>query len=377
MEEDDDNFLDNVIEFGDGRQYKISPTATSQPPVTSSTTTPVDGEITVSIADHGSTDPVSKEERFADDFDRSWPRTKQSPIPLQRDLPNRSSRHMSVSPTPYPPGHPPAEGSRVLFNERSNRLEPYTSPRLPNRLGSSFGHPRRNAHGEPTLSPSESRFSRDAPPHSPVHPVHLLQKSSDGTHDTSVQSSRSYAGDFAGRRHTERDGGPHALGIDHVQNKVRKRDSGGPFGSFHDFRGIGEKRPRRLSGASFASSVPDSQQQGSPHSSDVPFSRRSQGRESPLQHSSVLPANVSTQAPSVSQSAGTSNAATAEVQLSGISQVSDIEDVHKTSMHIFAERAKQRRQLEEEEREKEKDRARKKAAELEARMMQVQVRSLS
>ncbi|KAF8446181.1 hypothetical protein L210DRAFT_2962148 [Boletus edulis BED1] len=41
-------------------------------------------------------------------------------------------------------------------------------------------------------------------------------------------------------------------------------------------------------------------------------------------------------------------------------------------MHISAERAKQRRQLEEEEREKEKERARKKAAELEARMIQTQ-----
>ncbi|KAG1773247.1 hypothetical protein EV702DRAFT_1244180 [Suillus placidus] len=42
-----------------------------------------------------------------------------------------------------------------------------------------------------------------------------------------------------------------------------------------------------------------------------------------------------------------------------------IEDVHKTAMHISAERAKQRRQVEEEEREKEKERAPQKAAALE------------
>lgn len=371
MEEDDDNFLDNVIEFGDGRQYKVAPTATGQPPAASPTTIPVGGDTSVSTTDHVSTEPVSKEERFADDFDRSWPRTRQSPIVLQRDLPSRSSQHISVSPAPSQPSHSSVEGLRVLFNERSNRLEPYTSPHFPNRLGSSLGFSRRNAHGEPALSPAESRFSRDAPPHSPVHLVHLLQKPYERTHDTLAQSSRSHAGDFLGRRNAERDGGLHTPGGDYGQNKVRARDPGGPSGSFHDYRGIGEKRPRRLSGASFASSIPDGPQ-GSSHSSDVPFSRRSQARDSPLQHLSVLPANISTQASRVSQLPGTSHAASPEVQLPGTSSVLDIEGVHKTAMHISAERAKQRRQLEEEEREKEKERARKKAAELEARMMQAQ-----
>jgi len=170
MEEDDDNFLDNVIEFGDGRQYKVAPTTIGQPPAASTT---VGEETPVSTADQVATEPVSKEERFADDFDRSWPRTRPSPIVLQRDLPSRSSQHVSVSPTPSQPGHSLVEGSRVLFNERSNRLEPYTSPYLPNRP--SLGFSRRNAHGEPISSPAEHRFSRDAPPHSPVHPIHLLQ----------------------------------------------------------------------------------------------------------------------------------------------------------------------------------------------------------
>jgi serine/arginine repetitive matrix protein 2 len=367
MEEDDDNFLDNVIEFGDGRQYKVAPTATGQP---SAPTTSVGQDTPVSTTDHVSTEPVSKAERFADDFDRSWPRTRQSPLVLQRDLPSRSSQHLSVSPTPSQPGHSSVEGSRVLFNERSNRLEPYTSPHSPNRLGSSFGFSRRNAHGEPALSPAEPRFSRDA---SLVHPVHLLQKPFDGTHyDTSVQSSRSYAGDFTGRRNAERDGGPHTPGGDYGQNKVRSRDPGRPSGPLHDPRGISEKRHRRLSAASFASSIPDGQQ-GSSHSSDVPFSRRSQARDSPLQHLSVLPANASAQASRVSQLPGTSHTAATE----GTPSVLDIEGVHKTAMHISAERAKQRRQLEEEEREKEKERARKKAAELEARMIQAQVSPLS
>ncbi|KAG6381401.1 hypothetical protein JVT61DRAFT_5815 [Boletus reticuloceps] len=333
MEEDDDNFLDNVIEFGDGRQYKVAPATTIQPPVASTTTMSVGGEITVSTADHVSTEPVSKEERFADDFDRSWPRARQSPIMLQRDLPNRSSQPMSISPTPSQLGHSSVEGSRVLFNEHSN----------------SFGLSRRSTHGESAVSPVESRFSRDAPPHSP--------------------SSRSW--DFIGRRNAERDSGSHTLGVDNGQNKVRSRDPAGTSGSFHDSRSISEKRHRRLSGASFASSIPD-RQQGSSPSLDVPFSRRSHARESPSQHLSILPANVSAHVSRVSHLPGTSHGVTAEAQLSGASPVLDIEGVHKTAMHISAERAKQRRQLEEEEREKEKERARKKAAELEARMIQTQ-----
>lgn len=46
----------------------------------------------------------------------------------------------------------------------------------------------------------------------------------------------------------------------------------------------------------------------------------------------------------------------------------DVEKVHKTAMHLSAERAKQRRQQEEEEREKEKERAKLKAAELEEKL---------
>ncbi|KAG9314575.1 hypothetical protein JVU11DRAFT_5377 [Chiua virens] len=347
MEEDDDNFLDNVIEFGDGRQYNVVPAVAGPPPVAS--TTPAEEDNSVSAVEHAPTEPVSKEERFADDFDRSWPRTRQSPMVLQRDLPSRSSQHTSASPTSFQPGHPSAEGSRVLFNERSNRLEPYTNSHFPNRLGSNLGFSRRSAHGEAPLSPAESRNGRDLAPHSPAHTVYLLQKQLDGTHDTSVHSPRSYTADSIGRR--ERDGGLATCRRLWPEQGQRER--------------LREKRHRRLSGASFASSLPDGQQQGSSHSSDVPFSRRSQARESPSQ-------NLSDQASRIYQSSNTSQLAASDVQLPGASLMLDIEGVHKTAMHISAERAKQRRQLEEEEREKEKERARKKAVELEVRMIQAQ-----
>ncbi len=73
MVEDDDNYWDNVIEFGDGRQYKVE--------VLEQTSRSREQSPSGSVKSFHSTRlesttevPVSKEERFADDFDRSWPR---------------------------------------------------------------------------------------------------------------------------------------------------------------------------------------------------------------------------------------------------------------------------------------------------------------
>ncbi|KAF9229562.1 hypothetical protein BS17DRAFT_28049 [Gyrodon lividus] len=369
MEEDDDNFLDNVIEFGDGRQYKVAPTGIGQPPA--ATTLQMDGgEHTVIAVDKIPTHPVSKEDRFADDFDRSWPRSKLSPIVMQRDLSSRSSRQASISPTSSQPSHSPMEGSRVLFNERSNRLEPYTSSHFPNRYSSGPGFLRRNAHAEPNHPSAESRFSRDAPPHSPANPVQLLQKPAEGSRDASVPPPRSH--DFIGRRQPERDGGPSPFGSHHGQHRARGRDVGGPPAPpFGDARESTEGQPRRFSSISFPSGpIPDGPRQGSLHVTDASFYRGPQPRESPLQPLSVLPAEASTATAKVkvAHPPDVSHSVASGVQPLSATSVLDIEGVHKTAMHISAERAKQRRQLEEEGREKEKERAHRKAAELEERM---------
>ncbi|WRT68884.1 uncharacterized protein IL334_005866 [Kwoniella shivajii] len=81
-EEDED---DDVIDFGDGtgeHLHQIEPSAIEPP----------------------STQPVSKSERFAEDFDRSWPR--RAPVP-QEEIQRR----------------PDGDSGRVLFNASSNRLE--------------------------------------------------------------------------------------------------------------------------------------------------------------------------------------------------------------------------------------------------------------
>jgi hypothetical protein len=82
MEEDDDNFLDGVIEFGDGRQYKIQPAEAPAQPGPHRTTS----GLLHHLVKHRLV-PVSKEERFADDdYDRSWPRSKTSPAMPPRNL---------------------------------------------------------------------------------------------------------------------------------------------------------------------------------------------------------------------------------------------------------------------------------------------------
>ncbi|KAJ4487082.1 hypothetical protein C8J55DRAFT_558162 [Lentinula edodes] len=72
MEEDDDHFLDGIIEFGDGRQYKAD---TTEGPMPSACPPEVNTrEPTTSSEEHP--EAVRKEDRFADNFDRSWPCTK-------------------------------------------------------------------------------------------------------------------------------------------------------------------------------------------------------------------------------------------------------------------------------------------------------------
>lgn len=85
-EDDDETGVDEVIDFGDGTTYKISdlPVQNTMPQVSP----------TLDV-------PVAKEERFAEDFDRSWP-------------PKRTSAQTD------------GMVSRSLYNDRSNRFESRT-----------------------------------------------------------------------------------------------------------------------------------------------------------------------------------------------------------------------------------------------------------
>lgn len=123
MEEDNDDFLGGVIEFGDGRSYQI-------PPVDAPQTTQDLSPASAPAPEASTSDPqsppvpagINKEDRFSDDYDRSWPRSAalSSNIRPRVGPPPGASTSSNSSMSPQ-------EASRVLFNERSNRREPWTS----------------------------------------------------------------------------------------------------------------------------------------------------------------------------------------------------------------------------------------------------------
>ncbi len=134
MEEDDDNFLDGVIEFGDGRQYTVNSSELERPDASDTQGVPSQSDDKPDPPN-----PVTKEERFVDDFDRSWPRSKGSPSSSAKEFSSHNPR--SASPKPLP-SHSPRESPRVLFNERSNRLEPYNHSHRQAQVQGPFGQKR-------------------------------------------------------------------------------------------------------------------------------------------------------------------------------------------------------------------------------------------
>ncbi|KAL1738969.1 hypothetical protein HDZ31DRAFT_69429, partial [Schizophyllum fasciatum] len=290
IEEGDDDFLGGVIEFGDGRQYKVD---------TASEKAAVAGQ-----------PPPGRGDRFADDFDRSWP---------------RSAAGSAGSP-PAPAPQSPTDASRVLFNERSNRLEPYD-------------------RGNHNARPGPNKFgSRDN-----VQVLHRNDSSSHFGRPHQPQTS-STTGAWGHDRSHLGDGAPP-----HMQDRGRRFSSNMgppplPAGRAPSREGR-QLPPHMLAGATDTSTPrrapssrrPSSQASGRPN------------RDSLL----VSPALSHTSAVATSPELSAALAATSPVAL---------DEVRKDLMHSAAERAKQRRLQEEEEREREKERARRKAAELEARM---------
>ncbi|TFY69070.1 hypothetical protein EVJ58_g656 [Rhodofomes roseus] len=383
MEEDDDNFLDGVIDFGDGRQYKVEATEVLQiPPSAQDVPGSAKGNDDPAPPNEGlaSLDqPVSKEERFAEDFDRSWPRSG-----LTTNFTSGQREQFSngaPSPASSQSVHSPSE-SKVLFNERSNRLEPYSSVHPP--------------HRQAGVSPSESRGGRDIPPH--VHPqnVQLLQKAPGGV-DRRYDGPRP-TGEHVGHsavppRHSDRDFHRHDTQPPPSFTRTsahgyqgRPNDHRGPYG-MPPPAGQLDERPPRMS-AMPPPPLPmhhtrepqrESSRQLPPHLSDM---------RSPQQRSrvSLVPdghghrretSNLTAEPPpdtprspavSVDDQVLTSLAVapTESAPPSSEAPAVDLNEVYKKEMHTAAERARLRRQQEEEEREREKERARKKAAELEA-----------
>ncbi|KAG8905936.1 hypothetical protein FRB99_007941 [Tulasnella sp. 403] len=354
---EDSDFLGNVLEFGDGTQYSVPPTATAEVPPDLPSVPPM-GQAGSSPHHKPSPIPnqrngfVKREDRFSDDFDRSWPRgvnntrtpslSGNSPLPHPKELHSPAHSHSSNLPSDR-------ERDKVLFNERSNRLEPY---------GGAAG---RSAWGRKDSDNGAGRGSRFTP--------------RDRDHNREQNASNSPTLSPFSR------GGPNRP----QWNDRGRQDSGGPYGGkrTNDFPprspidGSAWVRggPRRMSNTvreeGLGLSVP--QPLVSPdhiENTGVSFHRRpsesTTGRrpsvaesiapsiKSPLNPPSVLstPANVQSELAPLPASQG------------GI----DLEGITKMAMHTAAERARLRRQEEEVLREKERERARAKAVAIEVRL---------
>ncbi|KAG6910602.1 hypothetical protein DXG01_009553 [Tephrocybe rancida] len=379
MEEDDDNFLDGVIEFGDGRQYKIDTNDVDSP------LTPAN--VNVSRLDDVMPSkelvpdlPVSKEERFADDFDRSWPRSRTSPA-HSRDIPLPSS-HSTSHPPPASPAtaqemHAQQEAARVLFNERSNRLEPYSNGQ---RSGPGQYAPKKGSWHD-SSSPTEPRSARDFPPTPQSPNIQLLQKAGDQQSrfrrfsGTSASGSGGFGPGPSNVHNRDRDQLPRRdgpppsprLSKDNIGTPGKDRDTQGERGRRSDMG------PPPLPAHAMRGPSRDGGRQLPPHLSQIPANapirqESRPSRETRFEESHTRPVRLPSQSPVLSQASATRISPI--VPLTPLPHLStpEIDEARKDLMQSAAARAKQRRQQEEEEREREKERARRKAAELEERI---------
>lgn len=345
MEEDDDNFLGGVIEFGDGRQYKVK---TGESPTDEIMVRPLE-------TTNDKVLPAGKEDRFGDDFDRTWPRSGRSPTPSRKDNKIPLGSHISSS---------SQESSRVLFNERSNRLEPYSSVQRPSQFAkrglndSNFTTSDTRIGWDGTLpSPSRSHVSLS---HKPV--IERIRQPS----ESSVASSSLDRWSSGPRRDLS---GVSSMG---PPSPRLSRDVQTPRTSLFSAKDLAtENRGRKTSfGASQHSqtlSSKESIRQLPPHLSSLPSN--SSLRNQPLNESkspitASEPRGLSPRRGILSSVGSTSTLPPILTRL----PPEQLEEARKDVMQTAAARAKQRRLEEEKEREKAQERARQKALELEERL---------
>ncbi|GAA5967828.1 hypothetical protein JCM3765_001894 [Sporobolomyces pararoseus] len=349
-DEDEDDFLDTTIEFGDGTQYKITEEdaaaaqqqqqqqeeairqarSNSQSRLGPSSAAAEDSEslrepspselarLETPLRPGEVAEPLkkSREERFGDDYDRSWP-------------PKRPQQHPAAQTTTAQ--HPPRpsekeDSNRNLFNDRLGKLEP-----------AQHGHPNSSSFsgvGRRRMSSGADRGLQDLPPH-------LLDRRESG--NKSSQPPRRPS--ITSRQHHDQAPPPSA------RNAWPRRPSNDLPAPSHG----GRQLPPHLAAQATASAPPPSTR--APSSTNQPPAPASKVL-SPTQSLAPLP-ETSAPPPPASSSTVNEPAPTTEA---------DLEALHAREMHAAAERAKKRRQEEEQARLEQIERARKKAAELEEKM---------
>ena len=266
----------------------------------------------------------------------------------------------------------PQEPPRVLFNERSNKMEPYSS----HRGGPGPFPTKRGCYQDRIVSPTEPKSTSNAFSKSVGGPPDF---GSSRSRRFSTTSNSSFVSLGDRDRKDKRDGLPPSpripkgeVGLPGRPPSLRGRDRDNEKGKDFD-RGRhgamgpppipahGWRNPSRESvrhRLSISGSVNGAPPRRQPTDEPSEFQGPSHVAHDPL-HSPVLShASMSTK--------GMLSPVTPSLPLPGL--VHDLEELKKDVMHSAAARAKQRRQQEEEEREAQKERARRKAAELEVKM---------
>ncbi|GAA5872790.1 hypothetical protein JCM3774_006331 [Rhodotorula dairenensis] len=340
-DEDEGDFLDTTIEFADGTQYKIeqaqADSAAQSVAGDDELKEPGPGELALRekpLAPGEVVVPPKREERFGDDYDRSWPRR--------------------------PSG---AGDGKTLFNERIGRLEPAA--------GSRRGGQTALPAAEPTaiLRPRERRPS-DVPPHLAGH-----GSSEPKGRRPSVTSPRAAHAALpppatAGRRPSMNEPKPTAWG---------RRSSAV----------MGDRPVPPQFGAAAAGGPPPGrelpphmlQQQQRRQHADGPAASAGRGPLSPPSQRAALPSAPAVKSPPSRDNAalapGLAPAPTAPQHQASEPAAADatpaeptvsLEEMHAREMHAAAERAKKRREEEEQKRLEQIERAKRKAAELEEKM---------
>lgn len=371
-EADNDNFLEEVVKFADGTQYSVPPTATAE-------NHPSPGLLGAALptslklpSEAGENDAlIRKEDRFTDDFDRSWPKGRgsshvvDSPSTHPRELPSPAHTHSTLH------SEHGDRSSRVLFNERSNRMEPALTswgrrdsegptgrrPPFPNRERPPFGgrdrwtsggeHPSQAPNGRSPRAERNSNYGNrraDMPPPPPP------EETAWGRSSYRRQSNASQ-GDP-----------PRVMSGMGSRNRQSHQDS---ERDFHQSR-LPSGAPSRLEPSS-----PRTHRLPDQRSFDRPPPFGSYGRResvaSSVHKSPLLQSRSITGEPVSPTMENGSEVATAPGgALDPATKAEKLAALTKSEMHNAAQRARERRLKEEEERQKQQERARAKATALAA-----------
>ncbi|GAA5828987.1 hypothetical protein JCM11251_004089 [Rhodosporidiobolus azoricus] len=348
-DEDEDDFLDTTIEFADGTQYKIvedangatTPAATQEDELRE----PGPNELALRekpLAPGEVVEPPRREERFGDDYDRSWPR---------RDGAAGGAPNHNLFNARLGQFEPAAAGREV---KRAVDPTSILSPRERRTSGGVSDLPPPTAHGHSGDS-SRRRGSFTSPPRGrrpsltspPTRQVPL--PGAGGGRRESFGEQKAPLSAWGRRPSAEtqvRPLPPHLAGAGgaggvnvrqlppHLQQQQQQQQQQQPS--------LASQQPPSL--------IP-------PPTRQTPLSPPTQRGGAPLPP--LPPSATSALSPPAAATATLADAPPAEA---------DLEAFHHREMHAAAERAKKRREEEERERAEQKERARKKAQELEERM---------